>query len=62
MKVSELIEQLKLMPQDAEVRVEGCDCDGEAVGAGIIPEWAFCAGDVVIARAEDMYGVLDSDN
>lgn len=31
LKVSELIERLRKMPQDAEVMTEGCDCIGDAV-------------------------------
>jgi hypothetical protein len=30
MKVVELIERLKTMPQDAEVITEGCDCFGDS--------------------------------
>lgn len=32
MKVTELIEKLKLMPPDAQVETEGCDCIGQAEG------------------------------
>ena len=32
MKVSELMAKLQLMPPDAEVETEGCDCIGQAEG------------------------------
>ncbi len=32
MKVRELVEQLNECDQNAEVKVEGCDCTGEATG------------------------------
>lgn len=38
MKVSELIEALKTMPQDAEIVTEGCDCYGDCARLKNKPE------------------------
>lgn len=33
LKVGELIEKLRALPQEARVIVEGCDCNGPCTGA-----------------------------
>lgn len=37
MKVSELIEALTKLPADLPVKTEGCDCEGDAEGAEVVP-------------------------
>ncbi len=36
--VAALIEQLKALPQDLPVVIEGCDCYGDASGATLIED------------------------
>lgn len=53
MKVSELIEQLQQMPQDLPVKVEGCDCYGDAAGAEVLQKDQYQLQDaVLVTRVE----------
>jgi len=48
--VAELIKMLSSCPQDAKVRVEGCDCCGDASGIDIL--YGISEVQVLITRAE----------
>ena len=53
MNVSELIDKLRRVPQDAKVIVEGCDCEGDCDGVVVAPA-AWNKNEVLLAR-EDGY-------
>lgn len=64
MTVTELIEKLKMMPPDAQVETEGCDCIGEAEGVRLDGD------EVLITRTVDehdrtrkglLYPLFDDD-
>jgi hypothetical protein len=50
MKVSELIEKLQQVRQDAEVWTEGCDCDGDCAFVVVQDD-----GDILLARSDAYY-------
>lgn len=49
MTVAELIRKLQLMPPDAQVETEGCDCIGQAEGVRLDGD------EVLITRTVDEY-------
>jgi len=59
MKVSELIEKLKLAPQDAEVHTEGCDCNGDCAFVLIDEDGVMLArSNAYYARNPESYKTL----
>lgn len=56
MTVADLIEALRLMPQDAIVVTEGCDCDGDVgVVLGPDPERKTSSLNVMIGRTDGFF-------
>ena len=60
MTVSELIEQLRKLPQDLEVEAEGCDCVNKIRGAGVyeLDDALGIRRRCLLVGKPDFYGIL----